>query len=239
MPNIAALIFDVDGTLAETEELHRRAFNETFAAHDLGWVWEEDLYLDLLRTTGGKERIRAYQREYLDGDILSEADIHALHAQKTARYAKLVADGGLVLRPGIEDLLQLARSLNWRLAVATTTTRPNVEALCQAVWACEALEVFDVIAAGDEVEAKKPAPDVYLLALERLGLSPELCVAFEDSEAGVRAAHGAGIRVFVSPSQYTLGQDFELADGMATSFEAFGRLISHRTTARQYRLQQY
>ena len=222
---VHALIFDVDGTLAETEEAHRLAFNDAFAHWGLDWNWDEALYRDLLRTAGGKERIRTFQEDYLKTGRLSEADIRELHAWKTDRYGDIVASGGLSLRPGVEALMAEGRALGRKQAIATTTNLANVEALCRAVWNCGATEKFDAIAAGDEVKAKKPAPDVYILALERLGLRPEACIAFEDSHAGLRSALAAGLRVYVSPAIYTSGHDFTGAEAVAGSFMDFvGRL---------------
>lgn len=203
---LKALIFDVDGTLAETEEAHRAAFNDTFAEAGLDWNWSVEDYTRLLRTTGGKERMKAYRAEIGDGP--DDDTIAQLHKRKTARYAEIVASGGLRLRPGVARLVADARRAGLRVAVATTTNRPNVDALCEACWGEKAEAVFDVIAAGDEVSAKKPAPDVFQLALTRLGLPAESALAFEDSRNGVLSAQGAGLRVVVAPSRYTGQDDF-------------------------------
>lgn len=203
---LEALVFDVDGTLAETEELHRRAFNETFAAQGLDWYWSRDDYRRLLQTTGGKERIACYMAEIgLPKDAM---DIPALHKTKTDRYVRLMGEGRLELRPGIADLIGTARSAGLTVAIATTTSRPNVDALCNACFGASADSLFPVIACGDEVAAKKPAPDVYELALQRLGLPPENALAFEDSTNGLRSAEAAGIATIVTPSIYTDGDDF-------------------------------
>ena len=203
---LEALVFDVDGTLADTEEIHRQAFNETFAAFGLGWHWSVDDYRVLLRTTGGKERIRAHAEAL--GTALDDGFVRDLHKKKTERYGELIADGAVALRPGISALIEDASAHGLRLAVATTTNRPNVDALIRAACGCEADEMFAVIAAGDEVAAKKPAPDVHELALRRLNLSAARCVAFEDSANGLKSARGAGLQTVVSPSQYTSGEDF-------------------------------
>lgn len=209
----SALIFDVDGTLAETEEVHRAAFNETFAAHDLGWHWSMEDYRGLLKTTGGKERMRAFQNTLPEGERrLSDAEIAALHVQKTATYGEILGRGDLDLRAGVRELIAAARAAGLKLAVATTTNRPNVEALTQACWGQPAGEVFDVIAAGDEVAAKKPAPDVFNLALERLAMPPAQCLAFEDSRNGLRSAKGAGLPVVMTASIYTDDEDHSAAE---------------------------
>ena len=127
--NADALIFDVDGTLAETEELHRRAFNLAFARHGLDWQWDRTVYKDLLRVTGGKERIRAFHVRQWIAPPLSDADIAELHRIKTAHYAELVDTGCCRLRPGVADLLALAKARGQRLAIASTTSHGNIDAL--------------------------------------------------------------------------------------------------------------
>lgn len=210
---IKALIFDVDGTLAETEEAHRQAFNETFKDFHLDWHWSRDLYQELLKVTGGKERMKAYQASLDElGEALSDDEIKAIHSAKTRRYGEILAEGLLPLRDGVRELIEKARKDGLALAVATTTNRPNVDALCQCCWGQDAEAIFDVIAAGDEVDAKKPAPDVYLLALERLGLDGSEAIAFEDSFNGLQSAIAASLQVFVVPSCYTLTDDFVDAD---------------------------
>ncbi|WP_372887815.1 HAD-IA family hydrolase [Shimia sp.] len=206
---LKALIFDVDGTLAETEEAHRAAFNRSFAAWGLDWSWSQETYRDLLKTTGGKERIKAFQAGLPDtAGRLGDAEIAALHKAKTARYADILKQGGMSLRPGVAEMVGAGRRAGLKLAIATTTNRPNVETLCRSCWGKPAYEIFDHIAAGDMVQAKKPAPDVYLLALTQLGLPQEKCLAIEDSRNGVLSARGAGLRVLVTPSAYSADEDF-------------------------------
>ncbi len=217
---LKALIFDVDGTLAETEEAHRTAFNRVFERHGLGWHWSVAEYRALLRTTGGKERMLAFQAGLPAGERrLSPDRIAALHREKTAIYVEILASGGLELRPGVAALIESARAAGLRLAVATTTNLPNVEALTRCCWKRPADEVFNVIAAGDQVGAKKPAPDIFELALTRLGLAPGACLAFEDSLNGLRSARAAGLRVVVTPSVYTNDQDFSEARLVAETLE--------------------
>jgi HAD superfamily hydrolase (TIGR01509 family) len=219
--NIRALIFDVDGTLAETEEAHRDAFNRTFAAWGLSWHWDVDDYRQLLKTAGGKERIRAFQDTlHLSDRRLDETEIARLHVEKTARYGAILAKGDLPLRPGVAALIETARAKGLRLAVATTTSRPNVDALCRCCWGRPAAAVFDVIAAGDEVAAMKPAPDVYLLALDRLALPASACLAFEDSANGLRSATAAGIATVIAPSAYTRTEDFSGASAIVPDLGA-------------------
>ena len=196
-----ALIFDVDGTLAETEEVHRRAFNEAFAEADLPWYWDRATYGRLLRIAGGKERIRAFdQRSVVP--LLSYADIAGLHRIKTARYAELIASGGCPLRPGVEALIEGARRRGQRLAIATTTSHGNIDALLSVALGREWAALFEAIVAGDDVPRKKPAPDVYIEVLARLGLAPLDCIAVEDSGNGLAAASRAGIPVVITRSAY-------------------------------------
>ncbi|KND17146.1 hypothetical protein ADZ37_20015 [Pannonibacter phragmitetus] len=224
-PGPAALIFDVDGTLAETEELHRAAFNAAFAAHGLGWHWDRTTYGGLLAVTGGKERIRAYRDRHALA-LPRDVDIVRLHADKTRRYGRMVAEGALRARPGVLSLLAEARVHGLRLAVATTTSPENIDALCRALWRRPAGEIFDVIAAGDEAGAKKPAPGVYLLALARLGIAGGAALAFEDSEAGVASACAAGLKVVACPSLYMSGGDFSGAWWVTPSLDGAWRHIT-------------
>lgn len=206
---LAALIFDVDGTLAETEEVHRRAFNEAFAAAGLPWAWDAPLYAELLGVAGGKERMRHYIEASGAQPALDAAAIARLHRDKTARYAALVATGEVVLRPGVARLLDEAEAAGLRLAVATTTSPASVDALLRATLGPDSLARFAVIAAGDVVAAKKPAPDIYLMALEALHLAPGQCIAIEDTPNGLRSAAGAGIPTVVTTSRYGGTAGFE------------------------------
>lgn len=210
----AALIFDVDGTLAETEELHRQAFNLAFARRGLDWQWDRAVYKDLLRVTGGKERMRAYHKRLKTAPPLSDMDIAELHRIKTAHYAELVETGRCPLRPGVTDLLTTAKARGQRLAIATTTSHGNIDALLsQALgqrWAAD----FDAIVAGDDVRHKKPAPDVYCEILARLKLEGADCVAIEDSANGLVAASRAGIPVLITRSMFFGGDDFTGAHGV-------------------------
>jgi len=213
MAELEALLFDVDGTLADTErEGHRVAFNAAFSDAGLDWVWDEALYGELLKVTGGKERIRLYLERYnRDFSPPAELDrfIAELHASKTAHYKALMAEGRIPLRSGVRRLLEEARSSGLRLAIATTTTPDNVTSLLNNSLEANGVSWFEVIAAGDVVPAKKPAPDIYLWAMERMGLGPECCLALEDSHNGVLSVLRAGIRsLVVTINGYTRDDDF-------------------------------
>ncbi len=215
-----ALIFDVDGTLADTEELHRQAFNEAFFACGVGWRWGPALYAELLRTTGGKERIATYisqlQLPAAERGWLLRL-IPELHAAKTHLYREMVAQGHARPRPGVKRILLEARAAGLQLAIASTTSPENVDSLLMSSFGPEVPGWFDVIATGDVVPKKKPAPDIYNLALERLGVAPERAIAFEDSQIGVQSARAAGLFTVATPSLWTIGQDFSEADIVLTS----------------------
>jgi HAD superfamily hydrolase (TIGR01509 family) len=214
---VKAIIFDVDGTLSETEEAHRQAFNKAFVEFGLPWKWSQVLYAELLKTTGGKERMAAYVSDHLNGTPDTE-NIAEIHKRKTVLYGEMIDCGMADLRAGIADLIIDAKKSGVRVAVATTTNRPNVDRLAEACFGHPASEVFEVIAAGDEVQNKKPAPDVFNLAVKGLGLDPAECVGLEDSRNGLLSCNGAGVPCIVSPGVYTLGSDFSEAAAVIGCF---------------------
>lgn len=213
---LKAIIFDVDGTLAETEEAHRAAFNEAFEAAGLDWRWDRDEYAELLHVGGGRERLR----HFIDSEMPALAPqwdddrVAQLHRDKTARYQRMVTEDGLPLRPGVLRLMRDARAAGIALAICTTTSRSNVDALLETGFPEGARAWFAAIAAGEDVTRKKPAPDVYEVALERLDLPPSACLAIEDSVIGLEAARAAGVPTLITPSTYTVGEDFDAALGV-------------------------
>jgi HAD superfamily hydrolase (TIGR01509 family) len=202
------LIFDVDGTLAETEEVHRQAFNDAFVRAGIDWRWGRTIYKELLRTAGGKERMRAFDRMRGTAPMLSDSDIAELHRIKTERYVELIANGDCPLRPGVQALLAAAKARKQRLAIATTTSRANVEALLSVALGGNWAESFDAIVAGEDAPNKKPAPDAYHEVLARLRVSASDCLAIEDSRNGLVAASIAGIPVIITRSVYFHDEDF-------------------------------
>lgn len=213
--SLRALVFDVDGTLADTEEVHRQAFNAAFAEHGLPWRWSRGRYAELLKVSGGKERIAHFMEEArLSGADRSRLPRLAadIHRSKTRLYAESVAAGAAPLRAGVDRLIRDARAAGLKLAIASTTSAANVEALLQQALGRRALGGFDALACGDSVASKKPAPDVYFLALEMLGVAAEHCIAFEDSANGVAAARAAGLYTIATPTGWTAAEDFSGAD---------------------------
>jgi HAD superfamily hydrolase (TIGR01509 family) len=214
---IKAIIFDVDGTLADTEDAHRIAFNQAFAENNLPWNWDVALYDKLLRVTGGKERIKYYVSDFLTGyekpDNFDEFVRH-LHKVKTAHYTAMLSAGRIPLRPGIRQLIQEAHAAGIKLAIATTTSPENVSTLLEVGLGKDWRKYFDSVGCGDIVPQKKPAPDIYHWVLDQLKLAPQDCIALEDSSNGLRSALAAGIRTFVTTNPYTHRQDFEGAAGI-------------------------
>ena len=210
---IKALIFDCDGVLVDTErDGHRVGFNRAFAEMGIDAAWDVELYGKLLLVAGGKERIRAYFNEYgwPDGAASAEARdalILQLHKLKTEITAGLVAEGGLPLRPGIARIVDEAIRAGVRLGVCTTSNPRFIDAVLDLLGP-ERKAKFDFVHAGDVVARKKPAPDIYLLALDTLGLRPHECMVIEDSRNGLLAARGAGLPTLITTSTYTVDEDF-------------------------------
>ncbi|MEU7824886.1 HAD-IA family hydrolase [Catellatospora sp. NPDC049133] len=212
---MTALIFDCDGVLADTERHgHLPAFNQTFAEFGLPVRWDEQEYGRRLAIGGGKERMSSLLTpEFvaaagLPEDPAGQAEaVAAWHRRKTAIYTAMVAAGDLPARPGIARIVEQAHAASWPLAVASTSAEASVRAVLEHAVGPERAGDFTVLA-GDIVPRKKPAPDIYLLALDRLGLAPHQAIVIEDSHNGLAAAVAAGIACVVTVNGYTAGEDF-------------------------------
>ena len=203
---LRALLWDVDGTLAETErDGHRVAFNLAFEARGYEWRWDEQRYGELLRVAGGRERLlhdMAGRRDAPRDPAEREALARELHALKNRYYGELVAAGGVALRPGVVELLDEASAAGLPMAIVTTTSRCNVDALVDATLGLDGHRRFATVVAAEDAPRKKPDPQAYALAVARLGLAPTQTLALEDSPAGVSAARAAGVPVVLTRSRY-------------------------------------
>jgi HAD superfamily hydrolase (TIGR01509 family) len=231
---LEALLFDVDGTLVDTEELHRQAFNKAFLDLGLGWEWDADLYMELLAVSGGVDRIA----RYLDTLGLAAAEktrlrrlIPAIHREKTRTYGELLGSNAARLRPGIARLVEEARQAGLRIGLAATSSSVNVQALVSAAFGREAHDAINAIVCADQVARKKPAPDIYELLLTMLRVSAKACVAFEDSANGLAAAKAAGLYTIVTPTRWTKAQKFSGADLLLPSLGDSGQPLDSNSAA--------
>ena len=228
---LEAILWDMDGVLADTErDGHRPAFNQAFAESNLDTVWNVERYGVLLETGGGKERMTAHWNEVgwpanmPDVEAERQAKVLELHLRKTDIFMDFIQQGSIPLRPGVLRIVDDAIAANLKLAVCSTSNEKAVRNLVQTLMGTERAQKFQVFA-GDMVEKKKPAPDVYNMAVDRMGLNKSKCVIVEDSGIGLGAAKAAGIACIVTKSSYTAGEDFtgaamivdELGDDPVTS----------------------
>lgn len=212
---LKALLFGAIGTLAETSDMQRRAFNRAFEEGGLDWQWDEALYQKLLEVSGGKNRVRHYSQEHdADNENLSEDKITALHSRKTEIYNEMLAQGELSLRPGVARLIGEAKSQGVKLGLASATSPDNINAIADAAGDALSLEDFDVVMNADKVKEGKPAPDVYKICLKDLGVDAADAAAIEDTAISVQAAKNAGLVCVATPGKYTSAQDFSHADAV-------------------------
>jgi HAD superfamily hydrolase (TIGR01509 family) len=221
---LRALIWDVDGTLAETErDGHREAFNDAFASMGLPWRWSTERYGVLLSTSGGLERLQRDLAERADAPksaVERLALARELHRRKNAAYLRRIADGAIGLRPGVRRLMQEARDAGARLAIATTTGRANVDALLSRQLGAGWADGFAAVLCADDAPLKKPHPQVYALALQRLALPPHEAIAVEDSPNGIASARAAGVDVLLTRSAYFASCDASEALVVCSSLDA-------------------
>lgn len=240
---MSTLIFDCDGVLADTERYgHLPAFNATFAEFGLPVVWSIEEYGRLLRISGGKERMATLltpafvEANGLPTDPDAQAvEIGRWHTRKTAIYTEMVAQGKLPARPGVRRIIGEAQDAGWTLAVCSTSADASVRAILDHVAGPERAARFDLILAGDVVAHKKPAPDIYQLALERTGVPAETALVIEDSRNGLLAATAAGLRCLVTVNGYTEDEDASEAILVVSSLGDPGRaqttILANRSAA--------
>lgn len=216
-----ALIFDCDGVLGDTEQFgHLPAFNQMWKEMGVPWNWSVEEYGRKLKIGGGKERMLSLFKEsaYLSAWPAAPADeaarkemVAAWHKRKSAIYKEIILSGRIPARSGVKRVSEEALDNGWKLAVASTSAEESVRAVLHHAMGEATADRFSLVLAGDCVKAKKPAPDIYLLAAVRLGISPADCVVVEDSNNGVEAAAAAGMKCVVTVSSYTKEEDFSKA----------------------------
>ncbi len=210
---LQVLIFDVDGTLADTEAVHLQAFNEAFAQEGMPWRWSDEQYTGLLEVSGGRERMLHYWQS-IEPDLTGlESAARAqvvgrLHEAKTAAYKARAAAGAVSLRPGVLGLMEAARGRGLLLAIATTTSPANIDALLRPVLGPDWRLNFASIADAATAPMKKPHPQAYRQVLHETGRPAGACIALEDSHNGLRAALAAGVAPLITPTRYTAHHDF-------------------------------
>lgn len=216
-PDLRTVIFDVDGTLVDSErDGHRVAFNAAFAEFGLPYHWDVATYGCLLETTGGQRRLRRFLAEQGVDAAERERIVPALHDRKTALFRSLVVDGKVPARGGVARLIDELTAAGVSVAVATTGSRSWVEPLLDRHFG---LDRFATVVTGDDVADRKPHPEAYLVALRALATGPETTVAVEDSDNGVEAAIAAGLRVAAVTNDYTADQQLP---GAAVVLDGFG-----------------
>jgi len=218
---LSAVVFDVDGTLVDSErDGHRVAFNRAFADFSLPYVWDEDLYGRLLRVTGGQRRIDGYLAEQGVAEDERARLAPALHRHKTEILRRMIGEGALEPRPGVARLLAELADAGCRLGVATTGSRGWVDQLLERL--LPGVD-FAAVVTGDEVAGRKPDPEAYVVAMEQLGATTADTVAVEDSHEGLAAAAAAGLACVVVTNGYTADHDLSAADLVLDGFGEPGR----------------
>lgn len=211
MPTLKAIIFDLDGTIAETEEAHREAFNRAFAAEGAPWRWDAATWSGLLEIAGGRNRLTAWladnRPDLLKGEEAPRL-LDRLHGAKDRLYREILESGGIPLRPGIRALIEEARAARLRIAIATTSRRAIARRVLERCLAPDAPDWFQAFLGHEDATYRKPHPDIYRRAAARLRLAPDECLAIEDSAIGVAAAVGAGVPVLATVTPYSEGHDF-------------------------------
>ena len=215
-----ALLFGSIGSVVETSDIQRRAYNQALQEAGLDWVWDRDTYAELLTQSGGKERLTMLAAA-TNSDLTVE-QIEQIHARKTEIACDEVMRTQVSLRPGVAELIVLGKERGMKLAFVTTTYQPNVDAIFEAAGAAMSRDDFASIVARTDVAHGKPAPDAYLFALQQLGVEPAEALAIEDTANSVMAAKRAGIAVVATPGELSAGQDFWQADAVVGALSTSG-----------------
>jgi len=211
MQTLKAIIFDMDGTLADTEEIHRQSFNSAFEQFGIPHHWTQAEYKQLLSISGGRERIRQYLYSnpapaYEPAAVDDLAVI--IHTRKSEIYRQRLIDGHVGFRSGVHRLINEALQAGIILAIATSSSTRNVETLLKMALGEDALTLFKVIVTCDIIDEKKPSPAVYQHVLVRLGLEAKYCIALEDTHNGNMAATSAGLKTLITTHMFTTDDDF-------------------------------
>jgi len=231
MRKLKAIIFDVDGTLAATEETHRQAFNAAFKEFDIPFQWSVSEYIELLNISGGKERILKFlQSKEFKAPVNGSLRDYTLkvHQRKSEIYREKLIAGHIGLRNGVERLIKEARQKGISMAIATSTSTANVETVLKSALSEDALSYFETLVSCDLVADKKPSPAVYQYALANLGLKPENCIVIEDTSNGNRSALAAGIQTVISTHPLTVDEDFT---GASLIIDQLGEPEKHFTVS--------
>ena len=212
---LSAVLFDLDGTVAETEDLHRKSFNESFREFSLDWFWDEAIYKELINIGGGKERIMYHIKkawpEMLNYKNLSNY-INSIHKVKNEIYEDYIIESKIETRTGIIRLMNGLKEKDVKIGIVSSTSEVNLMNLFKKGLKINPTKKFDLIAHGDCTKLKKPSPEIYEWALEKLQLPAEGCIAIEDSPKGLESAKGASLKTLITPSNFTKNENFKLAD---------------------------
>jgi HAD superfamily hydrolase (TIGR01509 family) len=209
---LAAVIFDMDGLMLDTERVSRQAWQRAMADRD--FMLSDELYASTIGRTAKSTR-----QYYLDvfGPALPIDEIFQLKQQYVD---EIIANDGIATRPGLVELLDWLDQTSIQRALASSTVKALVH---KKMTIAGVLSRFEVMVGGDEVQHGKPAPDIFLLAAQHLGVDPARCVVLEDSDAGIQAAHAAGMLPLMIP-------DLKLpsADSIRLAYRVFESLHEAR-----------
>jgi HAD superfamily hydrolase (TIGR01509 family) len=216
MSQLKAVIFGAIGTIAETSDLQRQAFNAAFAEAGLDWNWNTETYHDLLRINGGQNRLKAYRDANSDRAGVSDRAIAALHTAKTEHYVTILENTPLRPRPGVVELVEACKQEQIEVAFCTSTAIANVEGIGAALSGLLPFDQFTTIVTSDKIERPKPAPDAYIYCLQQLGWTADEAIAIEDTPVSLAAAKIAGIKTIATPGATTSDRDFSAADAIVS-----------------------